>query len=581
MPDLDVRIRELVTGVEPVTAAEVISAHRSPIADWPAGSPLGRRLRLRSYAFGAISMALAICVLVVLLVSGVFSSKSVATPTSRPASVPASWQKLTFGGLSFYAPGNWPVSQQDSWGSCGGPDQPMQASSVVLDTGAHSESVNCPLILSSTKPAYGLLVDPGPNGILSMVSGFNKCLQINGLSVCPSSTTYPSFHVFAVHIAGVARPVAVEIGIAGGGKIAQTILYSVRRAESKSTVPPTPTTTPPVPTNEVIPARWPEEILKSSGNARNIVVTSDEVFWLNQSSPPTNPPGEPAWLYRFEPGSGDVTRGPSTPGVIGTSSLAIVDGWVWTAVGAGNDIVMKQINPWTLSVASTESLPVRDEIPGYPLAPDLVTTVNGPLWVSGEQDLWALNPSTGAVENEFKAGNGISSMSTDPTGRLLYTASPLTADGGTTVTEYNARTGHKLTQMADPATTGPGTVAATNGGVWLSARSGMAGGTVELSASALTEIAPTASERRGLGTYDQIGGVWASVSEQTLWLTNESGRVNLTCANPTTGAVRTVGSTPVPLSVPVAVGQRLYAIASPNGDEAYVVVITPPAVCFR
>jgi ligand-binding sensor domain-containing protein len=253
---------------------------------------------------------------------------------------------------------------------------------------------------------------------------------------------------------------------------------------------------------------------------------------------------------------------------------------VWTAIGQGNDVVLKQINPLTLSVEVSESLPVTDEFSGYPLATYLVATVNGPLWVAAGEDLWALNPSTGAVETEFKTDAAIASMSTDPTGRLLYAASPLTADGGATVTEYDARTGQELSQMAEAATTAPGTVAATNSGVWLSARSGMAGGTVELSASGLTEIAPTPAERLGFGTYDQIGGVWASVSEQTLWLTNESGRANLTCANPTTGAVRASGSTPVPVSAPIADGQKLYAIASSNGVDENVVVITPPAGCF-
>jgi hypothetical protein len=567
MPDLDVQIRDLLSGVEPVTAGEVI-------AEWSGELPHGRTRRLRSYAFGAIGMALAIGVLVVLLVSGVFSSRSAVTPSSGPAGVPASWQKLAFGGLSFYAPGNWPVSRQNIWGACGGPDQPMQPSTVVLDSGAQGENVDCPLTLSSAKPAYGLLVDPGPYGILAMTSGFEKCLPINGLSVCPSSTTYPSFRVFAAHIPGIVRPVAVEVGTAGGGKIEQTILNSMRPSGSKSTATPSPP-----PANLVAPGRWPEQTLKSSQDARDIAVTSDEVFWLSQSPYETNPPGPPVWLYRFDPGSGDVTRGPSTPGFIGTSSLAISDGWVWTAIGSGNDVVLKQINPLTLSVAKSESLPVEDGATTYPFTPDIVATVDGPLWMAGGEDLWALNPSTGAVETELKTASAISSMSTDPTGRLLYAASPLTADGGTTVTEYDARTGQELSQMVQAATTGAGTVAATKGGVWLSARSGMAGGTEELSAIGLTEVAPTASERLGFGTYDQIGGVWASVSEQTLWLTNESRRVNLTCADPTTGAVRTGGSTPMQVSAPVGDGQKLYAIASTNSEQS-VVVITPPAECF-
>ncbi len=112
MPDLDEQIRELVTGVEPVTAAEVIAAHQS--TPGTAGVRYRRARRMRSYAMGAVAMAAAICILVVVLVYGVSSPRSTVTTPTRPAGVPASWQKVTFGGLSMYAPGIGPPSESES-----------------------------------------------------------------------------------------------------------------------------------------------------------------------------------------------------------------------------------------------------------------------------------------------------------------------------------------------------------------------------------------------------------------------------------------------------------------------------------
>jgi hypothetical protein len=230
VPDLDEQIRELVTGVKPVTAAEVIAS--TTFEPVPTGR-LGYRRpgRLNTYAFGAAAMATAICVLALVLVFGVSSSSK--TNVVSPASVPASWQRVSFGGLTMLAPGNWPVTSQKTWGDCGTAGQPLfKASSIVLDTGAEFVQYFCPLITShsSIPPVYGLLVDPGTYGPLVNGDGFGKCIQINGLSVCPTATDYGGILVVAVFIPGVTRSVGVEIGLAGHGKVAHTILYSMRPA---------------------------------------------------------------------------------------------------------------------------------------------------------------------------------------------------------------------------------------------------------------------------------------------------------------------------------------------------------------
>jgi outer membrane protein assembly factor BamB len=250
-------------------------------------------------------------------------------------------------------------------------------------------------------------------------------------------------------------------------------------------------------------------------------------------------------------------------------------------VGVGDNALVEQLDPSTLALHRSESLPVKDNVNGWPVAPLLTATVDGPLWIAGGEDLWALDPTTGSVETEFDTGNEIVSMSTDPTGTLLYTSGQIPDQYGMRVTEYDAQTGQDL-QRADKLESlglaiGPGSVAATSSGVWVSIRTGMAGGAFELSAQSLSPIAPPPSKSGTFGTYEQFMGVGSSISEDTLWLTSDAqDGGNLTCADPTTGAVRASETTSVPVSAPIAIGTTLYAVAS-SGE---VVVITPPAKCF-
>ena len=240
MPDLEEQIREFIdSGATPVRAAEVIAADQLS-ATRTAAHRYRRPPRMRSYAFGAIAMTTAICILVVVLVFGVSASKpTVITPT-RPASVPATWQKVSFGGLTMFAPGNWAVGSEQSWADCGLTRQPsFKDNGVELDTGAIAVVYHCPST-SPTRlvpPVNGLLVDPGRNGPLPNVNGFTKRLHIYGLWIDPASTNYGGIQVAAVHIPGVNRPVAVEIGLAGGGKVAHMILYSIVASGSNPTPP--------------------------------------------------------------------------------------------------------------------------------------------------------------------------------------------------------------------------------------------------------------------------------------------------------------------------------------------------------
>lgn len=336
-------------------------------------------------------------------------------------------------------------------------------------------------------------------------------------------------------------------------------------------------TTTTIPRHVVVPTKpppgtWPMRTIVRTGTAQDIAPTADGVYWLTNYH--TNPGPIPISPFRYVPATGRVIRGPSITGTVGSPAITVTGGWVWMVVGVGGDVVVEQLDTTTLALLSKVSLPVKNSLPDQGINPVLTATIDGPLWVAGGENLWALNPSTGAIETEFDTGNQIESMSTDPTGSLLYTGGWTTARGDMTVTEYDARTGDQLGRSHQEAAS-PGTVAATDGGVWVTLRTGNYGRAFELSSTDLSEIAPPPIVSTSLGIYDQIGGVGASISEGTLWLASsaEGGLWSLTCADPANGAVR--ASESVQVEDPIASGSLLYAF-----HDYDLVTITPPAKCF-
>ena len=335
--------------------------------------------------------------------------------------------------------------------------------------------------------------------------------------------------------------------------------------------------------NKPPPSAWPMRTITTTGTAEDITPTSNGVYWLNLSDAEGGYPA-PITPVLYDPTSGAVTLGRAVVGLYGSVLLTVTGGWVWMVVAVGDDVVLRQLDPSTLALHASESLRVKNGVSpvGPPfIYPALTSTLNGPMWVAAGDDLWALNPATGAVETKFNTGIETASMSTDPAGNLLYIGEDGTADGKTSVTEFNARTGQELVRTSFVAV-GGALVAATTGGVWVSTRSGMAGGVVELSANDLQKaIAPPASADQGFGTFDAMGGVETSVSEGTLWLTGLGigDDPTLTCADPTTGVVR-ASESPMFVSSSVASGHLLYAVESFDDGVGEVVAITPPAKCF-
>ncbi len=164
------------------------------------------------------------------------------------------------------------------------------------------------------------------------------------------------------------------------------------------------------------------------------------------------------------------------------------------------------------SLLYTTNLLVTDN-PGTPPPenfPTTAVTIDGPLWIAVAQDLWALNPENGRIETKPDVHNSISSMSTDPTGSVLYAGGQ--GQSGPGVTEYNARNGEEIVRSVAPIDS-PTTVSADSNGVWVSFLGGHAGGAEELSRSTLSIIAPPAGEQALGEPYDQFGGVGTWVGD--------------------------------------------------------------------
>jgi hypothetical protein len=346
---------------------------------------------------------------------------------------------------------------------------------------------------------------------------------------------------------------------------------------SRPTLPVTSTTTT-VPRHGVSPSKppagtWPMRTIVKTGTAQDIAPTVDGVYWLTNDYD-ADPRPSRTTPFRYVPDTGRVVRGPSITGTVGSPAITVTGGWVWMVVGVGEDVVVEQLDTTTLAFHSRQYLPVKNNLFAPGVDPVLTATIDGPLWVAGGEDLWALNPSTGAIETEFNTRNEINQMSTDPTGNLLYVGAE-GSESEPVVTEYNAQTGMELKHSLLCCIDGAG-VAATIGGVWVSAVTGHFGDAYELSANGLGQIAPSARMSSEIGgTYDQLGGVGTSVSEGTLWLTSSATPDTgvLTCADPATGVVRASESAQV--MDPIASGSLLYAFYDNN-----LVTITPPAKCF-
>ena len=163
------------------------------------------------------------------------SPQAVALAPGPAPAIPSPWHRFTFGGLSVAVPSDWPVQHTSSLGGCGLRYRTLAPpSAVVFDTGTLNTALeSCPggpaeIPLGQEIAANGVVIDPGPYGPLQGNDSFGRCLHINDITACPTNTDVYGVLVLAMHLPSRAQPVAVEIGLAGNGIVARTILHSMR-----------------------------------------------------------------------------------------------------------------------------------------------------------------------------------------------------------------------------------------------------------------------------------------------------------------------------------------------------------------
>ena len=163
------------------------------------------------------------------------SPRAVAlAPGSSPA-LPSSWRWVTFAGLRFSVPANWPITQTQVTPGLGAICETLGvaflSTTVTLSTDVRPMLLPpCPYFPPTPQqPENGVQVDSGlrtePMVTLSLSA---HCLVLHGLTSCPATSPAFSIFVLRVNVPGRDKPVFFSIGLAGNGMVARTILDSLR-----------------------------------------------------------------------------------------------------------------------------------------------------------------------------------------------------------------------------------------------------------------------------------------------------------------------------------------------------------------
>jgi len=291
-----------------------------------------------------------------------------------------------------------------------------------------------------------------------------------------------------------------------------------------------------------------------------------------------------------EPG-GPVRKGP----VLKDPDLALASGYLWAFGMPGRKAVVSQINPRTLRVIRSITLP-GDAPPGY-AAMHLTGGYGHSVWAGSTR----AGPTAKLYRLDTRSGR-IMAMATLPPGTAAYdisfypypavccsvyaSAANVVGGGpeGNLVLEFDAIGGGFIAAADQGLVTksvAGSAVTAVPDGVWDSFRTGMLGLTLHLRQSDLSLKSPT---RPGIAQSPATGLFhWAMYATTifgggSVWLTNQSGR--LACLDPGNGRIRAIER----LSQSKLVYQLFAADPARHllfgaGSQG-LVAISPPAACW-
>jgi len=157
--------------------------------------------------------------------------RAIALAPGSPPAVPGSWHRVSFGGLSAAVPRTWGIDRRRDFPfGCVPVDVNLGQTKVILSAGTSASVLACPAesAVAVPTPTDGFVIDPGPFGPIPADASFGSCWEMHRLRLCPTTADGDSVLVLSVHRPGHGPPTAVEIGLAGSGLVARTILDSLR-----------------------------------------------------------------------------------------------------------------------------------------------------------------------------------------------------------------------------------------------------------------------------------------------------------------------------------------------------------------
>jgi hypothetical protein len=156
--------------------------------------------------------------------------------------VPSSWKRVTGGDVEAAVPGAWNTVASDVEGPVCGAVAQVESDTVVLDSDALFgprmvlACLNRRSTASRFAPADGLEIDLHPQPGWPPSAALGRCLDLQGVTACPYLRTSandriaePDVLFVKVTVPGHASEM-LEIGLAGNGMVARTILYSLQAA---------------------------------------------------------------------------------------------------------------------------------------------------------------------------------------------------------------------------------------------------------------------------------------------------------------------------------------------------------------
>jgi hypothetical protein len=175
------------------------------------------------------------------------SPRAVVLDSGSAPAVPSSWQTVTFAGVRFSVPGDWPIDQTSFvrvglGNPCAlEPGLAFTNKGSTLLTGGVTLTSDQHLLpppacasmryITAQVPMDGVQADSGRSVHFRVTLSFAKhCLRLRGLTACPA--TSPAFSILVLWVKVPARSVGVfvSLGLAGNGMVARTILYSLKEA---------------------------------------------------------------------------------------------------------------------------------------------------------------------------------------------------------------------------------------------------------------------------------------------------------------------------------------------------------------